>query len=57
MNSEGSMSSDNDINTNKEDSALENRDKEIPMECASGIAEEALSDGSKDKMVFFWFIF
>ena len=60
VNSEGSISSDNDINVNKEEGASENRGGEVPMECASGnsngisgLAEDTLSDGSKDRMVFF----
>ena len=60
---EGSISNDTDNNVNREECNLENRDVEMTVECTSGnsdgitgLPKDILSDGSKDKMVLFWFL-
>ena len=60
VNFEASISSNTDINVNKDDCDSANRGVDMTVEYASGdsngisgLSEDTLSDGSKDKMVFF----
>ena len=60
VNSEGSISCDNDVSVNKEQCVSENRGVDMTVEYASrssngisGLSEDTLLDGSKNRMVFF----
>ena len=58
VNTDRSISNDSDINVNREECNLEDRDVEMIVECTSGnsnrisgLPKDTLSDGSKDTMV------